>query len=82
MSAQASQDLFEANFRLLAENRKDQVVGDVSVCEAGRVGTIRERAIAARESIDKTLAFEPDNLEARLARANWNLRLGEIRLRQ
>ncbi len=76
VSAQASQDLFEANFHLLTESRKDRVVGDVSVCEAGRVGTVSERALAALEGIDKTLTFEPDDLEARLTRANWNVRLG------
>ncbi len=81
VSAQASQDLFEANFHLLTESRKDRVVGDVSVCEAGRVGTVSEHALAALEDIDKTLTFEPDDLEARLTRAIGTSGLVRIRTR-
>ena len=55
----------------------DQLLIDVAVSGASKTQTTRERAQAALESADKKLKTKPDDLDARLARAMANFRLGE-----
>ena len=70
-------DQFEGNFEQNQADLSDQLLLDVAVSGASKPQATRERAQAALESADKKLKTKPDDLDARLARALANLRLGE-----
>ena len=70
-------DQFEGNFEQNQANLSDQLLLDVTVNGASRLQTIRDRAQADLQSAEKKLKPKPDDLDARLARAMANFRLGE-----
>ena len=70
-------DQFEGNFEQIQANLSDQLLIDVAISGASRPQATRDRAQADLQSADKTLKTKPDDLDARLARAVANFRLGE-----
>ena len=77
ITGQTYRDQFEGNFEQNQANLSDQLLLDVAVSGASKPQPTRERAQAALESADKKLKTKPDDLDARLARAMANFRLGE-----
>jgi formylglycine-generating enzyme required for sulfatase activity/tetratricopeptide (TPR) repeat protein len=77
VTAQSSQDLFEANFADTQARLSEQAILDVAVSEAARPQTVRERAQTALAQAEKRLKAKPDDVGAPLARALADLRLGE-----
>ena len=77
ITGQTHRDQFEGNFEQKQADLSDQLLIDVAVSGAGKPQPTRERAQAALESADKKLKTKPDDLDARLARAMANFRLGE-----
>ena len=69
----SSRGTFEQNQADLS----DQLLIDVAVSGASKPQPTRERAQADLESAEKKLKTKPDDLDARLARAMANFRLGE-----
>jgi len=76
-TAHPCRELFERNLVENQATKSDQLLLDVAVSEAGNPQTGRERAQAAWVRVDKTLKAKPEDLAARLVRAQANLRLGE-----
>jgi serine/threonine protein kinase/formylglycine-generating enzyme required for sulfatase activity/tetratricopeptide (TPR) repeat protein len=77
VTGRTHRDQFEGN---LEENRAtlgDNLLMDLAVSGPGKPQAVRERVRAARESAEKLLKAKPDDLDARLARAMANFRLGE-----
>jgi serine/threonine protein kinase/formylglycine-generating enzyme required for sulfatase activity/tetratricopeptide (TPR) repeat protein len=77
VAAQGVRDLFEGSFAEDQLRRSDQWLTDVAVSAAGNPQTVAQRARAALERAEKTLATRPDDLYAQSARASAYLRLGE-----
>jgi formylglycine-generating enzyme required for sulfatase activity/tetratricopeptide (TPR) repeat protein len=76
VTGQGHRDRFERTFEQDLADQGDELVLDVVVSTANQPQTIRERAQAALERADKVLKTKPDDLNARLARALANFRLG------
>jgi len=74
---QRYRDQFEGNFEQNQADLSDQLFLDVAVSGATKPQPTRERAQAALQSANKKLKSKPDDLDARLARAMANFRLGE-----
>jgi eukaryotic-like serine/threonine-protein kinase len=68
---------FEGNFEQVQANLSDQLFLDVAVSGATKPQSSRERVQADLQSAEKKLKIKPADLDARLARAMANLRLGE-----
>ncbi len=77
ITGQTYRDQFEGNFEQYQANLGDQMLLDVVVSGAGKPQTTLDRVKAAIESADRKLKTKPDDLDARLARATGNFRLGE-----
>jgi hypothetical protein len=77
VTGQTYQDQFEGNFELNQANLSDQLLIDVAVSRASKSQTTRDRAQGVLQSANKKLETKPDDLDARLARAMANFRLGE-----
>jgi serine/threonine protein kinase/formylglycine-generating enzyme required for sulfatase activity/tetratricopeptide (TPR) repeat protein len=77
ITGQTIHDLFQSNFEQKQADLGDQLLVDLVVHAAGKPPLIRERAQAAVDRAEKKLKAKPDDLDARLARAKANLRLGE-----
>ena len=77
ITGQTYRDQFEGNFEQNQANLSDQLLIDVAVSGASKPQATRERAQADFQSAEKKLKTKPDDLDARLARALANFRLGE-----
>ena len=77
ITGQTHRDQFEGNFEQNQANLSNQLLLDVAVSGASKPQPTRERAQADLENADKKLKTKPDDLDARLARAMANFRLGE-----
>ena len=77
ITGQTYRDQFEGNFEQNQADLSDQLLLDLVVSGASKPQTTRERAQADLQSADKKLETKPDDLDARLARAMANFRLGE-----
>ena len=77
VTGQTYRDQFEGNFEQNQADLSDQLLIDIAVSGVGKTQTIRDRVQAALQSADKKLKTKPDDLDARLARAMANFRLGE-----
>ena len=77
VTGQTYRDQFEGNFEQNQANLSDQLLIDVAVSGASKPQSTRERAQADLQSAEKKLKTKPDDLDARLARAMANFRLGE-----
>ena len=77
VTGQTYRDQFEGNFEQSQANLSDQLLLDVAVSGASKPQPTRERAQADLQSAEKKLKTKPDDLDARLARAMANFRLGE-----
>ena len=77
ITGQTYRDQFEGNFEQNQADLSDQLLIDVAVSGAGKPQPTRERAQADLQSAEKKLKTKPDDLDARLARAMANFRLGE-----
>ena len=77
ITGQTYRDQFEGNFEQNQANLSDQLLLDVAVSGASKPQPTRERAQADLQSAEKKLKTKPDDLDARLARAMANFRLGE-----
>ena len=79
ITGQTARDQFEGNFEQEQADPSDQLLIDIAVSGASKPNPTRERAQADLQSAEKKLKTKPDDLDARLARAMANLRLGENR---
>ena len=70
-------DQFEGNFEQNQANLSDELLVDMAVSGASKPQPIQERAQADLHRAEQKLKTKPDNLDARLARAVANFRLGE-----
>jgi formylglycine-generating enzyme required for sulfatase activity/tetratricopeptide (TPR) repeat protein len=77
ITGQTDRDQFEGNFERRQADLGDQLLIDIAVSGAGRPQAIPERAQAALENADKRLKTKSGDVDARLARAMANMRLGE-----
>ena len=77
VTGQTYRDQFEGNFEQKQANLSDQLLIDLAVSGASKPQSTRERARADLQSAEKKLKTKPDDLDARLARAMANFRLGE-----
>ena len=77
ITGQTYRDQFEGNFEQNQADLSDQLLIDVAVSGASKPQPTRERAQADLQSAEKKLKTKPDDLDARLARAMANFRLGE-----
>ena len=77
ITGQTYRDQFEGNFEQNQADLSDQLLLDVAVSGASKPQSTRERAQADLQSAEKKLKTKPDDLDARLARAMANFRLGE-----
>ena len=77
ITGQTSRDQFEGNFEQNQANLSDQLLIDIAVNGASKPQSTRERARADLQSAEKKLMARPEDLDARLARAMANFRLGE-----
>ena len=77
VTGQTYRDQFEGNFEQNQADLSDQLLIDLAVSGASKPQPTRERAQADLQSAEKKLKTKPDDLDARLARAMANFRLGE-----
>lgn len=77
VTGQTDRDQFEGNFERNQARLSDQLLVDITISGAGQPPPTRERAQVALENADKKVKSKPDDLDARLARAMANFRLGE-----
>ncbi len=70
-------DEYESDFAQKIQDQNDRTLVDLTVRAAGRQEAPRERAEAQLKRAEYHLAKKPDDLDARLARAIANFRLGE-----
>ncbi|MGO9923644.1 MAG: protein kinase domain-containing protein [Isosphaeraceae bacterium] len=70
-------DQFEGNLEQIQANLSDQLLIDVAVSGASKPLAIRDRIQANLQSADRKLKTKPHDLDARMARALANFRLGE-----
>jgi formylglycine-generating enzyme required for sulfatase activity len=77
VTGQPYRDQFEGNLEQNHANLGDQLLLDLAVNRASQPQPIRERAQADLHSAENKLKTKPDDLDARLARAMAQFRLGE-----
>jgi tetratricopeptide (TPR) repeat protein len=77
IAGQTYRDQFEGNFEQNQADLSDELLLDVAVSGSSKPRPTRERAQADLQRAEKKLKTKPDDLDARLARATANLRLGE-----
>ena len=77
ITGQTYRNQFEGNFEQKQADLSDQLLLDVAVSGASKPQPTRERAQVELESAEKKLRTKPDDLDAWLARAMANFRLGE-----
>ena len=77
LSGETYRDQFEGNFEQTQAELSDHLLVDIAVSGASKPQSTRERAQADLQSAETKLKIKPDDLDARLARAMANLRLGE-----
>jgi formylglycine-generating enzyme required for sulfatase activity/tetratricopeptide (TPR) repeat protein len=71
------QNQFQGNFEQRMADLGDQLLMDIAVSVSGKPRAIRERVLATLARADKELKSNPDDVDARWARALANFRLGE-----
>ena len=76
ITAQTSRDQIEGNFERIQANLSDQLLIDIAVNGASKSQSTQLRARVDLQCAEKKLMVRPDDLDARLARAMANLRLG------
>jgi serine/threonine protein kinase/formylglycine-generating enzyme required for sulfatase activity/tetratricopeptide (TPR) repeat protein len=77
ITGQSDQDQFQGNFDQKQAELSDQLLADVAINGRGKQQAIRERVRTDLARAEKKLKSEPDDPDARLARAMANFRLGE-----
>jgi formylglycine-generating enzyme required for sulfatase activity len=77
ITGQTYQDQFQGNFEQKLADLGDQLLMDVVISGASKPRSIRERAQAVLEIVDRKLRTKPDDVDARQSRAMANLRLEE-----
>jgi eukaryotic-like serine/threonine-protein kinase len=77
ITGQSYRNQFEGNFEQYQAGLSDQLLIELAVNGASKPQSTRERAQTDLRSAEKKLETKPDDLDARLARAMANFRLGE-----
>jgi serine/threonine protein kinase/formylglycine-generating enzyme required for sulfatase activity/tetratricopeptide (TPR) repeat protein len=77
LTGQTYRNAFEGNFTQKVTDLSDRLLVDLAVSGASKPEAARERAQADLERAEKKLKSKPNDLDARLARAVANFRLGD-----